>query len=344
LDCFTLPLISCIVVNWNRRELLRACLESLARQDYPNFEVIVVDNGSTDGSLDLVGQTSVRPIRNSTNRGFCAANNQGIAAAQGEFIALLNNDAEANPQFLSALHRVFEESPRVGMAAAKIVVWEDPGLIDKAGHLIYPDGQNRGRGTGERDHGQFDRVEEVLWPDGCAAMYRQAMLDQIGGFDEDLFAYGDDAELGMRARLAGWTCLYTPHAVARHHRGSTLGVQSVGRLKLIERNRVLLAVKLFPWSLLVLNPVYYTGRLMAGAGAAWRGEGETALFPGFSGKLKLVAGLLWGDLAALALIPRMLIKRARLRTLRKLTGGQARALIMENRISLRDLTGKAAIR
>ena len=110
-------------MNWNRRELLRACLESLARQDYPNFEVIVVDNGSTDGSLDLVGQTSVRPIRNSTNRGFCAANNQGIAAAQGEFIALLNNDAEANPQFLSALHRVFEESPRVGMAAAKIVVW-----------------------------------------------------------------------------------------------------------------------------------------------------------------------------------------------------------------------------
>ena len=72
------------------------------------------------------------------------------------------------------------------MAAAKIVVWEDPGLIDKAGHLIYPDGQNRGRGTGERDQGQFDRVEEVLWPDGCAAMYRKSMLDQIGGFDEDL--------------------------------------------------------------------------------------------------------------------------------------------------------------
>jgi len=327
--------------------LLRACLESLARQEYPNFEVIVVDNGSTDGSAELVAQASacpVRLIRNSANRGFCAANNQGIAAARGEFVALLNNDAEANPQFLSSLQRLFDGHPNVGMAAAKIVVWEDPGLIDKAGHLIYPDGQNRGRGTGERDQGQFDRVEEVLWPDGCAAMYRKSMFDRIGGFDEDLFAYGDDAELGLRARIAGWTCFYTPHAVVKHHRGSTLGLQSVARLKLIERNRVLLAVKLFPWSLLALNPFYYAGRLIAGAGAAWRGEGETAMFRGFSGKLKLVAGLILGDLAGLAAIPGTLIKRARLRGIRKLSNGQIRALIIEHRISLRDLAGKAAIR
>jgi GT2 family glycosyltransferase len=341
------PLISCIVVNWNRRELLRACLESLAHQDYPSFEVIVVDNGSTDGSPHLVQQAlagcSVRLIRNATNRGFCAANNQGIASARGEFIALLNNDAEADPQFLSALLRVFDGRPDVGMAAAKIVVWEDPELIDKAGHLIYPDGQNRGRGTGERDHGQFDRVEEVLWPDGCAAMYRKSMLDQIGGFDEDLFAYGDDAELGLRARIAGWTCLYTPHAVVRHHRGSTLGLGSVRRLKLIERNRVLLAVKLFPWRLLALNKFYYASRLLAGAVAAWRGQGETAAFPGFSGKLKLIAGLVLGDLAALVAIPRTLVKRARLAPIRKLSASQIRALIMANRISLRDLSGKAAI-
>jgi GT2 family glycosyltransferase len=342
------PLISCIVVNWNRRDLLRACLNSLlTRQDYPNCEVIVVDNGSTDGSVALCetdfGQ-SVRLIRNSENRGFCAANNQGIAAARGEFVALLNNDAEADPGFLAALLRVFDDRPGVGMAAAKIVVWEDPGLIDKAGHLIYPDGQNRGRGTGERDHGQFDRVEEVLWPDGCAAMYRKTMLDQIGGFDEDFFAYGDDAELGLRARIAGWNCLYTPHAVVRHHRGSTLGLASVRRLKLIERNRILLAVKLFPWSLLALNKFYYACRLIAGVSAAVRGEGETALFPGFSGKLKLVAGLLLGDLSALVMIPRMLFKRVTFRPRRKLSGGEVRALILQHRIPLRDLTAKAAIR
>ncbi len=341
------PLISCIVVNWNRRDLLRACLNSMIRQDYPNREIIVVDNGSTDGSVELCAMEfgeSVRLIRNSQNRGFCAANNQGIAAAAGEFVALLNNDAEVEQGFLSALLRVFDGRPNVGMAASKIVVWEDPGLIDKVGHLIYPDGQNRGRGTGERDTGQFDRVEEVLWPDGCAAMYRKSMLDQIGGFDEDFFAYGDDAELGLRARIAGWTCLYTPHAVVRHHRGSTLGLKSIGRLKLIERNRVLLAVKLFPWSLLIVNKFYYACRLIAGAAAAWRGDGETAMFPGFSGKLKLVAALLLGDLAAVVMIPRMLIKRGSLRAIRKLNGAQVRALIMEHRIALRDLSAKAAIR
>ena len=341
------PLISCIVVNWNRRDLLRACLRSLTRQDYPQFEIIVVDNGSSDGSAEMCAEefgASVRLIRNTENRGFCAANNQGIAEARGEFVALLNNDAEADPGFLSALLRVFEGRPDLGMGAAKIVVWEDPGLIDKAGHLIYPDGQNRGRGTGERDHGQFDRVEEVLWPDGCAALYRKSMLDRIGGFDEDFFAYGDDAELGLRARIAGWNCLYTPHALVRHHRGSTLGLKSVGRLKLIERNRVLLAVKLFPWSLLVLNKFYYACRLIAGAGAVVRGDGETALFPGVSGKLKLLAGLALGDFSALVMIPRMLMKRASLRPIRKLNGRQVRALIMEHRIPLRDLTAKAAIR
>lgn len=341
------PLISCIVVNWNRRELLRACLLSLARQDYPNREIIVVDNCSSDGSVEMLRDSGLPPVRlicNTQNRGFCAANNQGIDLAQGEFIALLNNDAEAAPDFLSALGRVFEGRPEIGMAAAKIVVWEDPTLIDKAGHLIYPDGQNRGRGTGERDRGQFDRGEEVLWPDGCAAMYRKSMLDQIGSFDEDLFAYADDAELGLRARIAGWGCLYTPQAVVRHHRGSTLGLASIGRLKLIERNRVLLAAKLFPWSLLALNPFYYGCRLAAGATAAMRGEGETAMFPGISGKLRLLAGLTLGDLSALILLPRMLLKRASLRPIRKLSSAQVRALIMEHRIGLRELTAKAAIR
>ena len=213
-----------VVVNWNRKELLRACLASLARQVGVPFETIVVDNGSTDGSAEMAAaEFPARVIRNSENRGFCAANNQGISAARGDFIALLNNDAEAEPGWLAALARACAKAPEVGMAASKILVWEDPRRIDKAGHLIFPDGQNRGRGAGAPDLGQFDREEEVLWPDGCAALYRRRMLEQIGGFDEDFFAYGDDAELGLRARIAGWKCLYTPEAVVRHHRGATMG-------------------------------------------------------------------------------------------------------------------------
>ena len=327
-----------VVVNWNRKELLRACLRSLAQQSGPEFETLVVDNGSADGSPEMAEREfGVRVIRNRENRGFCAANNQGIAAAKGEFIALLNNDAEADAGWLAALEAACSRSPAVGMAASKILVWEDPRIIDKAGHLMFPDGQNRGRGSGALDTGQFDREEEVLWPDGCAAMYRKRMLDQIGGFDEDFFAYGDDAELGLRARIAGWTCIYTPSAVVRHHRGATLGKASTRRLELIERNRVLLALKLFPWSLLWLNPIYFAARLVAGAAKAGRGAGDTAHFPGVRGKWRMAMALLKGDLAAGRLAPRMLRKRAEIARIRRLPASELRRLLSAHRLSLRDV-------
>ena len=327
-----------VVVNWNRKELLRSCLLSLKRQIGIPFEMIVVDNGSADGSADLAeAEFGARVIRNAENRGFCAANNQGIAVAQGEFIALLNNDAEAEPGWLAALHAACSRAPEVGMAASKVLVWEEPGRIDKVGHLIFPDGQNRGRGSGAPDHGQFDREEEVLWPDGCAAMYRKSMIDQIGGFDEDFFAYGDDAELGLRARIAGWKCIYTPQAVVRHHRSSTMGKGSGPRLELIERNRVLLALKLFPWSLLWLNPLFFALRLGAGMLLARRGAGDTAHFQGWRGKLAIAIALIRGDAAALRLAPRMLRKRASLAGIRRLSPREVRRLILSHRLSLRDV-------
>jgi GT2 family glycosyltransferase len=331
-------LISVVVVNWNRRELLRACLESLRAQTDVEFEVLVVDNGSEDGSADLAEKEfGVRVIRNASNLGFCAANNQGIAAARGEFIALLNNDAEAEPGWLAALERACSRRPDIGMVASKVLVWEDPRRIDKAGHLIFPDGQNRGRGSGEIDRGQFDAQEEALWPDGSAAMYRKAMLDQIGGFDEDFFAYGDDAELGLRARIAGWKCVYAPCAVVRHHRGATMGKSSGRRLELIERNRVLLALKLFPWSLLWLNPLFFMVRAAAGALLAGYGGGDTAHFPGWSGKWTIARALIVGNLQAVRLAPRMLRKRAGIARFRRLSPGDVRRLIWNNRLALRDV-------
>jgi GT2 family glycosyltransferase len=330
-------LISVVVVNWNRRELLRACLASLRRQTGVPFETILVDNGSTDGSPRLAAEFGAQLICNSTNLGFCAANNQGIAAARGEFIALLNNDAEAEPGWLAALYRACSRNPDVGMAASKVLVWEDPTRIDKVGHLIFPDGQNRGRGAGALDRGQFDREQDVLWPDGCAAMYRKSMLDRIGGFDEDFFAYGDDAELGLRARIAGWTCVYAPDAVVRHHRGSTLGKGSARRLELIERNRLLLAIKLFPSSLLWLNPVFFALRMASGLAMARRGAGDTAYFPGLAGKWSMARALVRGDLQALRLAPRMLRKRAAVDRLRKLSPGDVRRLILAHRLPLREV-------
>lgn len=335
--------VTVLIVNWNRRQLLEACLRSLEQPQGLPFEIVVVDNGSTDGSLEFLedyarhAPFAVRILKNEANRGFCAANNQAIAAARSPFVALLNNDAEASPGWLAALREAFGQ-PDVGMAASKIVVWEDPRVIDKAGHLIWLDGQNRGRGTGEFDEGQYDRTEEVLWPDGCACMYRRRMIDEIGGFDEDLFAYGDDAELGLRARIAGWRCLYMPRAVVRHHRGSTLGLRSPERLFLIERNRVLLAVKLFPGSLLWRNIGYYLARLGAGALAALRNQGDIRHFSTPMRKLAAAWAMVRADWAALRMLPATWRKRRRMEPLRKLSPREVETLLRRHRIELRKMS------
>jgi len=338
---------SVIVVNWNRQELLARCLESLAAQaEGVSFEVILVDNGSTDGSLEMVrarfgahARFSLQVIANSGNNGFCQANNQGIAVARGEFIALLNNDAEADANWLAALLSAFVGRPTLGMAASKILVFDDPKKIDKVGHVIYLDGQNWGRGHGEIDGGQYGEVEETLWPDGCAAMYRRAMLDEIGGFDEDLFAYADDAELGLRARIAGWKCLYIPTAVVRHHRGSTLGQLSTRRVELIERNRVLLVLKHFPGRLLWLNAGYYIARLAAGMWAGATGRGEVGRFPGLTGKLRLARAIWRANLEALWMTPLTLRKRRALRPLRRLSASETTALLRKHQVPLWTMMG-----
>jgi GT2 family glycosyltransferase len=316
----------------------------LTTQSHRDFEVIVVDNGSNDGSIELLNNkefTSVRRIENSVNLGYCAANNQGIRAALGRYVALLNNDAEADPLWLEELVGALESDPGLGMAASKILAYEDRGLIDKAGHLIYPDGQNRGRGTGERDHGQYDRPEETAWPDGSAAIYRREMLEQIGGFDEDFFAYADDAELGLRARIAGWRCLYVPTAVAYHRLGSTLGRHSERRLFLIERNRIWLAAKLFPWRLLLLNPLYFLTRLTVTAAVTALGKGELSRAAGSLSFYRLIKCLIMANFAALAGLPAMLRKRRQVNAFRKLSPAEVARLIRRFQMPLLDLVSKA---
>ncbi len=330
-----------VVVNWNRLPLLKACLASLTTGQGAPFEVIVVDNGSSDGSAEWISTTRfpfpVRLIRNASNLGFCAANNQGIAAADGSLIALLNNDAEASHGWLAHLARAFDE-PSVGMAASKILVWEDPSIIDKAGHLIWLDGQNRGRGHGQRDAGQFDTFEETLWPDGCACMLRRSMLEQTGGFDEDFFAYADDAELGLRCRILGWKAVYVPEARVLHHRGATLGQLNPRRVMLIERNRILLAVKLFPGRLLCLNGVFFLARAAGMLIAALRRRGELSRIETPESFLKVLLAVLRAQVEALRLIPRMLRKRRQILARRVLTASETCRLLLRYRISFRELS------
>ena len=259
------PRVSVVIVNLNGRAMLGDCLRSLWRQEYQDFEVVVVDNGSTDGSMEFLGSLSDRRLRTvalRVNRGFAAGCNAGIHAATGEYIATLNNDAQAEPGWLEALVAVLDEDSHTGMCASKILFAGDRRRIDKVGHLIYMDGLNHGRGSGEVDTGQFDRVEEVLFPDAAAALYRREMLDQIGLFDELFFAYGDDADLGLRGRIAGWMCIYVPTALVYHIHSATAGEFSALKAFLIERNRIWVAIKLFPLPLLCVSPFFTALRFL----------------------------------------------------------------------------------
>ncbi|SRR5579871_104632 len=328
-----MPTVSVVIPHWNRRDYLRNCLRSLDAQTLADHEVIVIDNASTDGSAEMVEREFPRVaiIRNPENRGFCGAVNQGIQASRGDYIALLNNDTEADPRWLAALVDGVRSQPGIGMAATKILYYDRRDIIDKVGHLIYPDGQNRGRGSGERDRGQFDTPEPALLPDGCAALYDRRVFETAGLFDEDFFAYADDAELGLRARLAGWGCLYIPGAVVYHHHATTMGRFSTDRLVLVERNRMWLAMKLFPWPLLCLNPWYSTLRWGGNAWAAITGRGEAGQVP--------PARLIWCALRAcgeaVAGLPRMWRKRRQVR--RKISDREFMNLLAKFRIPLAEL-------
>ncbi|HLW80108.1 MAG TPA: glycosyltransferase family 2 protein, partial [Terriglobia bacterium] len=298
-----------VIVNWNRRALLEQCLGSLAAQSVADFEVILVDNGSTDGSLETLAQWSalaVTVIRNSQNRGFAAAVNQAIREARGRFIALVNNDVVLDPRWLEAMLAGFASDAKVGMGAAKILFAQPPGLIDKAGHVISPDGQNYGRGHLEPDRGQYDRAEEVLCPDGAAAIYRREVFETAGLFDEDFFAYAEDADLGLRARMCGWKCRYVPEAVAYHQRSSTLGEYAPQKIFLVERNRIWLALKLFPWPQLLAVPLWSAVRRWYSLRnlAAGRGDVGRAARQGSAGAM--LGAVLRAKARALLGAPRML--------------------------------------
>ncbi|MBI3939691.1 MAG: glycosyltransferase family 2 protein [Acidobacteria bacterium] len=336
------PLISIIVVNWNGLRFLDECLESLAGQTWTRKEFILVDNGSADGSRELViswaerlpnAQTILLP----TNTGFCRANNIAFSRARGEWIALFNTDAVADPNWLQELVRYGDASQHVGMLASKILFHNPSNVIDKVGHLIYWDGQNRGRGTMETDVGQYDDPGEILWPDACAALYHRQVFEETDGFDEMFFAFGDDADLGMRARLLGWKAWYVPSAVVHHRHSASFGVYSPLKVMLIERNRLLLAVKNFPPSLLLQNPFWTLRRMCWIVYALLRRRGSAARFVETNGWRQTVFNLLWSYFSALKLLPHALRKRLNIQRTKRVSNAETLELLRRFQIDVREL-------
>lgn len=337
------PLVSIIVVNWNGMRLLEDCLASLERQTWREREFILIDNGSSDGSTESIGTWTRRLGRAEAiylpeNTGFCQANNIGFAKARGEWIALFNNDAIAEPTWLEELVRHGDEPSRVGMLGSKILFVEPRGVIDKAGHLIYWDGQNRGRGTMERDTGQYENVEEILWPDACAALYHRKLFEETGGFDETFFAFGDDADLGMRARLLGWQARYVPTAVVYHRHSATAGAYSPLKVMLVERNRLLLAIKNFSLPLLLQNPYWSVRRFLWHAYAARRKQGAAGRFVSEQGWGRALLNLAWSYCSAIRLLPHALRRRRYIQRTKRLSNKEVMDLLRRFQIDVRELT------
>ena len=337
-----MPRVTVIVLNWNGAELLGDCLRSVKNQDFNDFEAIVVDNGSMDGSPELVERDfpGFRLIRLPENTGFCHGNNVGMRAAGGELIVLLNNDAELAPNFLTRLVDAAGFEPDVGMFATRILMHDRRNVFDSTGLLVYPDGICRSRGWLEKDVGQYDVADEVLGPNGCAAAYRRAMLDDVGLFDERYFAYLEDLDLAFRGQLRGWRCRYVPDAICYHKKSITSGYHSAFKAFLVERNRIWNAIKLFPLRLLLLSPFYTLARYMAQGFATASGKGISSSFVRDYSRLELAGILLRAYVSAFASLPAMCRERKKIQRNRRLGALAVFMLMKKYRLPALELAFK----
>lgn len=316
--------VSVVIPNWNGKKFLADCLDSLLAQSYGDLEIIVVDNGSKDGSIEFLSSNykQVKVARFEVNTGFSVAVNRGITESSGEFVALLNNDTVVDSQWISEMVSVLEAHPEAGSCGCKMLAYDDHSLLDGAG-----DGYRRGGlpgriGHREIDQGQFDTQRYILGACGGAALYRRCLFDDIGLFDEDYFAYLEDVDLGLRAQSAGYKCLYVPTAIMYH-----LGCGTTGSgyhplvVRLSAQNNLNTIVKNIPGELLLkFLPEIIHWQLYYLAVVIVRGG---QLMPWLDGTFK-----------ALCLMPRMLKKRAQINSRRSVSMAYLEAIILE---SERDL-------
>jgi GT2 family glycosyltransferase len=300
----TEPDVSIVIVTWNGREYLEPCLTAVAAQEGIDAETILVDNGSSDGSAALVRERFpwVRIVSLTENHGFAGGNNAGVREARGRYVVLLNNDTVPEAGWLAALLRGREQGGPHTLASSRIVYMHDPRVIDSAG-----DGLLRWGGAFKRHHGASVDVAtesaEVFGVCGAACVIPKRVFDELGGFDEDFFASHEDVDLSYRARLLGYPCRYVADAVVRHHGSATLGRVSPFAVFHGQRNLEWMYFKNTPASLLLRT---LPGHLVYTAAAALHFARAGLLGPFVRAKFAALAGL-----------PRLLRKRARVQGTRR---------------------------
>ncbi len=318
-------------------ERLEQCVGSLARQTWPDVEVIVVDNsGRSLARARLKDRPNVRVIENERNQGFGAAVNRAWREGTGELLATLNDDAVAAPGWAEAMARAIERRETIGMCASQVRVAGE-GVLDSAGMRIARDGSSKQRGH-SRPPREFDAASEVLCPSGSAALYRRAMIEQIGGFDEDFFLYCEDTDLGLRARRAGWTCVYVPEAVVEHEYSGTAGRASDLKAYLVERNRLRVAVKNFPLPWLAAVPWYSLMRYFWHAALIAGGRGTAARYSREGGSpWRLAWMVLKAHGAVLAVLPKLLGQRREIARRAHMPAREFTAWMRQHEIPVREV-------
>ena len=310
------------------------CVRSLQGQSYRDFSVIVVDNsGQARVRRTAELPPSVTVIENDHNAGFGGAINQGWRHSPARFVATLNDDAVADPMWLSELMDAAAADPDVGMCASQVRL-AGQSQLDSAGMRIAADGSSKQRGHG-RNPRDYRNREEVLLPSGSAALYRCDLFDHLGGFDEDFFLYCEDTDLGLRAQWAGWRCIYVPTAVVEHRYSHSAGRASALKAYYVERNRLAVVVKNFPATALLRAPFASAARYLWHAVYMLRGQGAASEFRHGGSGFALVWFVLRAHAWLLMNLPALLRKRRAV--VRRIQTQTFEALLQRHDITVREV-------
>ncbi|HEY3361715.1 MAG TPA: glycosyltransferase family 2 protein [Methanosarcina sp.] len=303
------PKVNIVILNWNGKENTINCLESLKLTTYSNYKVIIVDNGSTDGSVKYFKNhyPEIELIENKENLGFAEGNNVAIKRILGrgeiKYICLLNNDTLVKPDWLEYLVSALESDGNIGSCQPKILSLINPEIIDAVGISINKYGLAGQDGNNEKDLGQYNKKLEIFGVCAGAALYRAKMLNQIGLFDKDFFAYYEDVDLAIRARLFGWKSVCVPQAVIYHIHSATLGNESPFKKYLLERNSYYYVIKNLPPKVITLFLI-----------SKFRSGFFTLIELSRNRKFELVKSLIKGNLDAIRNMPLIVSKRAEIQT------------------------------
>lgn len=314
-----LPLISIIIPNCNGAAILEGCLRSIVRQTCARPEIIVVDNASSDRSIEVVQQVApeARVLRQSQNLGFAGAVNRGIKEARGEWVAVLNNDTEAAPDWMQECSAAIERHPDASFLACRILDYFSRDRLYSAGDCFLRAGIGYRRGQEQADTREYARETPIFSACGCAALLRKSTLEAANGYDEQFFAYLEDVDLGLRLQAAGARGYYVPGAVVFHVGGATSGGEFAPlAVRLRTRNAILLLIKSVPARVL-----FRCAPMILAAQASWfaRVVGHRRLLSYFRG----LAGVL-------PLLPAMMSRRRELQSLWRNSGQRLWQAILES--------------